>query len=550
MGRVIGVLMFCLVFCGGMAQKPTPGKGNGGDGPKLVVGIVIDQMRADYLYRFMDKYGEGGFKRLLRQGFEFRNTNYDYVPTYTGPGHAAIYTGTTPYYNGIIGNDWYDRAAGRSVYVTGDDGVSSVGTASAAGKMSPRRLMTTTMTDELRLSNNKQSKVIGVCLKDRGSILPAGHLPTAAYWFDNKSGNWITSTYYAEALPGWVSAFNDKKLGDFYLSKPWNTLYPIAEYTSGLANGSDYRNDYKGEASNQFPHDLPGIKNAIGYELVRSSPFGNSFVTDFAIETLDQEKMGKGAFTDFLAVSYSSTDYVGHQFGINSIEVQDTYARLDRDLERLFAYLDKSVGMDNVLLFLSSDHGAAQTPAQMVALGIPAGIFNSGKLKEQLSEVLVKSYGAGNWVLAYDNEQVYLNNALILEKGLKREEVLGRCLDYLRLMEGVQEVFSLSGGDSGAKGVHSERLFNGVSPSRSGDIAVVLQPGWFPGGYGSKGTAHGSGYSYDTHVPLVFMGWKIKQGSSGMAVNVTDIAATVCDLLRISFTNGNVGRPLGDLMRR
>lgn len=519
--------------------------------PKLVVGIVIDQMRYDYLYRFADKYGDGGFKRLLKQGFEFRNTNYDYVPTYTGPGHAAIYTGTTPYYNGIIGNDWYNKNIGGNVYVTGDENANPVGTESKAGKMSPRRLLTTTMTDELRLSNNKQSKVIGVCLKDRGSILPAGHIPTAAYWFDNKTGNWITSTYYTAELPAWVNNFNNKKSCDQYLSKPWNTLFPIEQYTVGLANGSPYRNNYKGEVLNQFPHNLPAIKEKIGYELIRSSPFGNSFVTDFAIETLEQEKMGKGKFTDFLALSYSSTDYVGHQFGINAIETQDTYARLDRDLERLFKYLDNSVGMQNVLIFLTADHGAAQTPAQMTDFGIPAGIFNTDKIKQNLNDFIVKSYGAGNWVQAYENQQFWLNNQLILEKNINRTDLVYKCIGFLKQLEGIQEVYATQDNQSKSKNIHADKLYNGISPIRSGDLALVLQPNWFEGEYTTHGgTTHGSGYSYDTHVPLLWMGWKIKHGSSALPVDITDIAPTVCDLLHISFTNASVGNPLSDTIMK
>ncbi|RYG23217.1 MAG: alkaline phosphatase family protein, partial [Chitinophagaceae bacterium] len=277
--------------------------------PKLVIGIVVDQMRADYVYRFYDKLGDGGFKRFLKKGFDCRNTNYDYVPTYTGPGHAAIYTGTPPALNGIVSNDWYDRESKKNVYVAGDDNTEPVGTSSASGKMSPHRLLTTTVTDELRLSNNQQSKVIGVCLKDRGSIMPSGHMPNGAYWFDNTTGNWITSTYYSKDLPQWVKDFNGKKLCDSYLSKPWTTLYPIEKYTVGLPNGAPFRHAYKGEAENKFPHDLPAIKDKTGYELMRSTPFGDSFTVDFAIETLQNEKMGMGNFTDFLALSFSCTDY-------------------------------------------------------------------------------------------------------------------------------------------------------------------------------------------------------------------------------------------------
>lgn len=553
MKKKIGISILLLAVTAIQAQKNNVSKNKTiSKHPKLVIGIVVDQMRYDYLYRFADKYGKGGFNRFLSQGFECSNTNYNYVPTYTGPGHAAIYTGTTPQYNGIIANDWYDAKIGRSVYVTEDTTVTTIGSESTAGKMSPRKLLSTTITDELQLSNNKQSKVIGICLKDRGSILPAGHFPAAAYWFDNKSGNWITSSYYANQLPLWVQQFNTKKLCDQYLAKPWTTLFPIEQYTVGLANGSSFRNPYKGEEKNEFPHDLPAIKNAIGYELIRSTPFGNSFTVDFAIEALTQEKMGTGKFTDFLALSFSSTDYVGHQFGINAIETQDTYARLDKDLERLFAHLDKTIGMDNVLIFLTADHGAAETPAHMQSLNIPSGVFSSDKIKEKLSKHISAIYGEGNWILHYNNQQFWLNNVLIEEKKLNKKELVDNCILFLKKMEGVQDVYNTSElSQLNTANQHIDKLVLGISPIRSGDIAIVLQPGWFDAPYAAKGgTTHGSGFAYDTHVPLLWLGWKIKQGSSATPVNITDIAATLSNLLHISKTNASIGIPINKLINK
>jgi len=526
------------------------GKAISNNQPKLVIGIVVDQMRADYVYRFADKFGEGGFNRLLSQGFECSNTNYNYVPTYTGPGHAAIYSGTVPYYNGIIANDWYERKVGHKVYVTEDTTVKTIGSNSDAGKMSPRRLLSTTITDELQLFNNKQSKVIGICLKDRGSILPAGHFPHSAYWFDNKTGNWITSSYYTNELPTWVNRFNDKKLAEQYLSKPWNTLYPIAQYTVGLANGSPFRLPYKGEESNQFPHDLPKIMNKEGYELLRSTPFGNSFTTDFAIETIAQEKLGKGNFTDFLALSFSSTDYIGHQFGINAIETEDTYARLDKDLERFFRFVDSSIGIENVLIFLTADHGAAQTPSQMQSLNIPAGIFKSHKIKDSLSKFISKQYGEANWVLHYDNQQFWLNNSLLENKKLDRNKLIEICLNYLKKMEGVQDVFNTADLlNSNTTAGLVDHLIRGISPLRSGDILMTLQPGWFDAHYAANGgTTHGSGHVYDTHVPLYWFGWHIKQGASSSPVFITDIAATLSDLLHIARPNACIGNPLTEML--
>lgn len=519
--------------------------------PKLVVGIVVDQMRADYVYRFADYYGKGGFKRFLTQGFDCRNTQYNYVPTFTGPGHAAVYTGSVPAYNGIISNDWYERSWGKMRYVVGDPTVEPVGTDASTGKMSPASLLSTTVTDELRLSNNKQSKVVGVCLKDRGSVLPAGHMPTAAYWFDNKTGNWITSSYYTKDLPQWVKTFNAKKYPDEILSQKWETLLPISNYTLGLKDGDDYRNNFKGETDGKFPHDLAQIRQSEGYELIRKTPFGNTFTLDFAIQALENEHMGKGNFTDFLALSFSCTDYVGHQFGINAIELQDTYVRLDRDLERLFTYLDKNYGMDNVLIFLTADHGGAQTPDYLTANGIPAGFIQEKGMKKQLNELVSAKFGAGEWIEDYGSQQIYLNYKTIEDKKADMAEVIDLIRIDLKKKPGIQEVWDVHEIEklSGSGNALRQRMVNGVNPKRSGDIAIMLQPGWLDGEYAAhKGTTHGSGWSYDTHVPLLWLGWKIKNGSSAAEVSVSDIAPTVSDLLRISQPSAAVGKPISDMI--
>lgn len=544
--------LFCLLFFAFSlnAQKNTKSDIKR---PKLVIGIVVDQMRADYVYRFAEYYGEGGFKRFLKQGFDCRNTNYNYVPTYTGPGHAAIYTGSVPAFNGIISNDWYDRGWGKGRYVVSDPNVKPIGTEASTGKMSPASLLSTTVTDELRLSNNKQSKVIGVCLKDRGSVLPAGHMPSAAYWYDNTTGNWVTSSFYTNDLPQWVKDFNSKKLADSYLSKPWETVFPIEKYTLGLADGDNYRNNFKGETTGKFPHDLAEIRKNEGYELLRKTPFGNTFTLDFALETIQKENLGKGKYTDFLALSFSSTDYVGHQFGINAIELQDTYVRLDRDLERLFNYIDKNFGMENVLIFLSADHGAAQTPDYLTDNGIPGGFLPEKDFQKKLNDYISESFGKADWIEDYGSQQIYLNYKTLEEKKVEASAVIAKLRPYLKKFAGVQEVWDISDiEDINASGnEHRQRIANGVHPKRSGDIAIMLQPGWLEGEYAAhKGTTHGSGWSYDTHVPLLWLGWKIKNGSSSAPVSISDIAPTVSDLLSISFPNATVGKPITDMITK
>lgn len=529
-------------------KKDNPRTGQASlDRPKLVVGIVVDQMRYDLLYRYWSKYSAGGFRRLVEQGFSCENTHYNYVPTYTGPGHAAVYTGATPATNGIIGNEWFVREAGKSTYVTEDSTVTTVGSTSLAGKMSPRHLLSSTITDELRLATQMESKVIGLALKDRGSILPAGHTPSAAYWYDGATGNWITSSYYMNDLPQWLKAFNARKLSDQYLSQPWKTLLPINQYTESLPDDQPFELPFDGETKAVFPHDLPAIKQRSDYDLLRKTPFGSTLTLDLALETLRQEKMGKGSATDFLALSFSSTDYVGHQFGPDAIETEDTYLRLDRDLERLLTFLDTWVGKNQTLVFLTADHGVAPVPAYMKKVRVPAGIFDGRTVvKSALKSHLDESFGKGDWLVDYGNSQIYLNRPFIQSKKVPLADVQRRAAELMTLQIGV--AFAVAAADLPMLSAHNstyQRLLSGYHYGRSGDVLLVLEPSWFDGNPASKGgTTHGSNYSYDTHVPLLWYGWKIAPGATVAPVRITDIAPTIASLLKILEPNGNSGTPI------
>jgi predicted AlkP superfamily pyrophosphatase or phosphodiesterase len=533
---------------------PVSAQKNKGDlsRPKLVVGIVVDQMRYDYLYRYWDKYGQQGFKRLLREGFSYENAQYNYAPTYTGPGHASIYTGTTPAIHGIVGNDWYDRATAKNMYCTEDKTVQSVGSTSAAGLMSPKNLLTTTITDELRLATNRQSKVIGVSLKDRGAILPAGHMANAAYWFDGSNGNWITSTFYMRELPAWVQAFNARKLSDKYLAQPWTPLLPLDQYTESTPDDNEFEKPFNGQPRPVFPHDLPKLRGA-SFDLLRSTPFGNTFTKDFAMEAVQAEQLGKGNSTDFLALSFSATDYVGHQFGPNSIEAQDTYLRLDQDLAELLAFLDKQVGKKQYLVFLSADHGAAPVPAFSSSVRVPAGSISPREMQDSVRKLLQQQYGPGNWVLSFINRQVYLNHPLIAAKKLDLTRIREQVASYLQHFEGVLQVtpagnLTRSSLESGL----DSYIQKGYQFPRSGDVVVTLLPGWFEGYQGkeTKGTTHGSSNAYDTHVPLIWYGWQVKKGASSARVSITDIAPTLAQWLRIMEPNANTGSPLLEVLNR
>ncbi|PIQ22041.1 MAG: alkaline phosphatase family protein [Cytophagales bacterium CG18_big_fil_WC_8_21_14_2_50_42_9] len=530
------------------AQK----KEKGLERPKLVVGIVVDQMRYDYLYRYWDKYGNDGFKRLIQDGFSYENAHYNYVPTYTGPGHASIYTGTTPAIHGIIGNNWYDRATGKDVYCTDDKTVQSVGSTSVWGKMSPANLITTTITDQLRLATNMQSKVIGVCIKDRGSILPAGHAANAAYWYDGTNGAWITSTYYLQELPQWVQEFNNRKLPDKYLSQPWTTLLPLAQYTESTSDDNAFENKFSAEQRPVFPHDLPKLKGN-SWDIIRSTPFGNTLTKDFAMAAVRAENLGKGTNTDFLALSFSSTDYVGHQFGPNSIEAEDTYLRLDKDLGEFLKFLDAYVGKNDYLVFLSADHGAAHAPAYANSVKLPVGTLSGKVIQDSLETFLSKQYGTGNWVTTYMNYQVYLNHALIESKKINMAEMQEKVANYLLRFDGVLKTTTTADLNKMQPEYGLEGLMQrGYLRRRSGDVLVTLLPGWFEGNNGkeSKGTTHGTAFAYDTHVPILWYGWQVKKGASAERVSITDIAPTLAQWLHIMEPNGTTGHPLRQVLNR
>jgi predicted AlkP superfamily pyrophosphatase or phosphodiesterase len=534
MKKIIGsaVLLLSVLFTS--AQVPAS--------PKLVVGIVVDQMRYDYIYRYWNKFGEDGFKRLVNEGFSCKNTAYNYVPTYTGPGHASVYTGTTPAIHGIIGNIWYDRVKGKKVYCTEDPTVKGIGSDSHSSQMSPALMLATTITDQLRLSNSMGSKVISISIKDRSAILPGGHTANAAYWYNALSGKFITSSYYVQQLPAWVEDFNKKQMPDIYLSKPWNTLLPIDQYTESLSDDNKYEGLFKGESKPVFPHNLPEIKKQSGYDLLSSTPFGNTFTKDFAIEAIKFEQLGKGKFTDFLAISFSPTDYVGHQFGTNSVEVEDTYLRLDKDIADLLKFLDNNIGKNNFLVFLTADHAAVESPSYLHDLKIPSGNFNSGDAVGSLKYFFKNTYG-DSLVEYYTNQQFYLKRKVIEEKKLNMPEVLQKGADYLMRFEGVAGTLTaITISNSGINDGIGLMIKNGYSQKRSGDIVVNLEPGWVE--WESTGTTHGSPYSYDTHVPLIWFGWKIRQGNSSEPVNITDIASTLADLLNIQAPNGCTGKPI------
>ena len=512
--------------------------------PKLVVGIVIDQMRWDFLYRYYDRYSKGGFKRLMNDGFNCENTFIPYTPTVTAAGHTCIYTGSVPAIHGIVGNGFYDYSLNREVYCSEDKSVQTVGATNDNGKMSPKNMLVTTICDELKLATNFRSKVIGIALKDRGAILPAGHSADAAYWYDSKVGKFISSSYYFKELqlPKWVQDFNASNVINNYYQKNWNTLYSVATYTQSDSDTNSYESLVLGNDQKQFPYNLTRFIDKKDFGKIRSTPYGNSLTFDFAKSALISEQLGKDSITDFLAVSFSSTDYVGHAFGPNSVEVEDTYLRLDKDLETFLNFLDKQVGANNYTLFLSADHGVAHNPTFLKNHKLPNGGVVGSEVDKSLNDNLKSIYGIDSLCIGSWNYQFYLNHTLLQDKKLDKSKVVESTIAFLQNIEGVDRAIEYSKlEETILPRSIKEQFANGYYPNRCGDVFVLLKPGYIDDEYGGKGTTHGIWSPYDAHIPLLFYGNGIAKGKEYDKVYMTDIAPTLSSLLHIQMPSGCVG---------
>ena len=524
--------------------------------PKLVVGIVVDQMRWDYLYRYYPRYSHDGFRRLISDGFNCQQTMLSYIPAYTAPGHTCIYTGSVPSIHGIAGNNWIDNRTGRNWYCVDDDAVTEAN--DTAHSFSPRNLLVSTVTDELRLATNFHSRVFGVAIKDRGSILPAGHAANAAYWYNDKTGNFVTSTYYDKKYwsPDWLKTFNDNgNRADNLAKQNWELLDNIAAYTQSTSDTNGFEDVFKGESLPVFPHKVSMLSRPDRLGALKTMPAGNTLTLDMAKACIAGEKLGGGDFTDFLCVSLSSTDYTGHQFGPNSVEAEDMFVRLDGELASFFKYLDETVGRGNYLLFLTADHGAAHNPQYLLSKNIPAGIWHnaSADLNSYLQEQFKSPVPL---VTAIANYQVFFNDTFLIgNKSFNRDQIKASAIDWLtnvmpkRYNVPVQYVMDMNDLNKTAVPEPIRQMaVNGYYHNRSGSVLIILNPGWFDSDR-FTGTTHGSWNPYDTHIPLLWYGWHVPRGESHTEVHMTDIAPTVAALLHIQMPNGCVGKPITDLIK-
>ncbi|GAC1537471.1 MAG: alkaline phosphatase family protein [Sediminibacterium sp.] len=552
MKRTIVATCLGLLSFTSFAQKPLkPIPEQGIKHPKLVVGIVVDQMRWDYLYRFYDLYkANGGFKRLLGKGFTCDNTSVPYLPTVTACGHTCVYTGSVPAVHGITGNNWWDNNLQRTVYCTEDKTVQGVGSSNTgdAGQMSPNNVFVTTITDELRLSTNFRSKVIGLSIKDRGSIIPAGHAANAAYWYDNKSGNFITSTYYMKTLPAWMQQFNERRLVDSFYDKNWNRALPEEIYKEYCdADENAYESKPFGSSAVAMPYDLKQFRGK-DFSKIASTPFGNDLLLELVKSTLQAEQMGEHEVTDFLAVSFSSTDYVGHAFGPNSWEVLDTYVRLDETLGNLFDYLDQTIGRGQYTTFLTADHAGAHIPGFLKKRHLPGGHWEDGEIKKELADHLKQQYNQANLINAVMEYDIYLNHRLIDSAKMDEQAIKHSITQYLLQNEMILQIVDKKQAATAPVPARlRDMLVNSYNPQRSGDLQIIMKSGVLDGG--KTGMSHGVWNAYDTHIPLVWYGWGIKQGSMNKETYMTDIAPTLAALLHIQMPSGAVGKVIGEVIK-
>lgn len=524
--------------------------------PRLVVGVVVDQMRTDHIYRYWHNFGEGGFKRLVNGGAFLRDAHYNYMPTKTGPGHASIYTGTTPAYHGIVGNDMYVRATGEGLYCAQDKEARCVGDATHPGQRSPVNLLCSTLADELERLTAQRSRTIAIAWKDRGAILPIGRTGDVGYWnSEGANGNWVTSDWYRDSLPHWVQKFNALGLAARYMEHTWDLLLPIERYTQVLPDLNPYEIPLPGAASPILPQDLAALFTASGKNtaLMRYLPWGNTLATDFALAALKAEELGSDEVTDLLALSYGAPDELGHLMGIRSLEMEDMYLRLDREIARLLDALDEQVGVGRYTLFLTSDHGVADVPAYLSDLKGSAGYMETKELAATIDKSLSDRFGNGRWVRRIINEQVFLSDSLIaarkLDASVVQDHVAALLLSDPRIAEAItahdlrrNEYTDMVRG----------AVQRGYMPLRSGDVCFVLRPGhidpksWAIG----HGTEHASPWNHDTHVPVVFYGQGVRAGEVYRRTHITDIAPTIAMIVGMPPPDAATGSPVPEVILR
>ena len=542
--KFLSLLIFTIFTFQSVAQKRNRIPS---EKPKLVIGIVIDGMRYDYIYRYWNNFKDNGFKKLINEGTFCKNANYNYLFTQSSVGYATISTGAMPSSHGIIADKLYQRSKGKLVSCTLDKKVHCIGSDCETGNMSPKNLLTSTLADELNLSNNHKSKIISISMNANDAILSGGHTANAAYWFDKKTGDWVTSSFYMDSLPTWVVDFNKKKIPDIYLDRQWNPILPVEQYTEGNTQGNSQRIGFYKKSG--FPYDLLKLKKkSKNYEVLKNTPFGNTYTKDFAIATIINEKLGTDNYPDVLTVGFSATEDISNDCGPNSIELEDAYIRLDREIAHFLSFIEDNIGKNNVLIFLTSNHGTSYAPQTLIDKKIPAGYFNSDRALLLLRTYMNAVYGSGNWIKAYYDKSIYLDRNLIEDSQLSLQDVQTKVAQFLIQFSGVANTITATTLENTdfSKGIF-KKMQNSFNQERSGDVIINLEPAWIEkGNYVAQSN---SPYNYDTHVPLIWYGWKIKRSTLNRNILINDIAPTIANFLNIAQPNACSGNVINDITK-
>jgi predicted AlkP superfamily pyrophosphatase or phosphodiesterase len=559
--QLLAAAVLSLTITQAFAQQPVTGsfRAEKSTRPKLVVVVVIDQFRQEYLTRYSKYFGKDGFNRLIKGGANLTQAHYSHATTYTGPGHAQILSGSFGHTNGIIGNRWWNPARNQveTMFYDPDAKIPGVELSPKDDDTSPRNFIGDNLCDQLLLSNHMKSKAIGIALKDRAAIMLAGKLGRA-YWFHESLGRMVTSTYYAPDVPAWVQAFNARRIPDSYLGKAWTKSLPEQEYSMSRADDFPQETDVE-DLGKTFPHvltDKSGKPTPAFYTAFTATPFGTDYTLQLAREAIENEQLGRDEYPDILGVSITPTDIAGHAFGPDSQEIQDMVARLDGQLGEFFNYFDRNFKRSDVVIALTSDHGATPIPEYVNSLGIDAHRIKKKQLSDAITAALDKQFGKpdgdAKWITVLEDPGVFLNHAVIDAKQLDASDVEYAAGEAALTVPGIQAYYT------------RDQFMNNMTPNnrwaamyekafhheRSGDVLLQPKPFYFWGSYGERdtGSTHGSPYEYDTHVPLLLWGNGIKPGQYSLPVDISDLAPTLANILGVNPPAGNEGRALSEVL--
>lgn len=534
------IILLCSIFF----NQNLIAQNNFNKPPKLVVGIVIEEMRYEMLLRYWDSFGENGFKKIINQGAVCTQTHHNYLITQNGVGQASIVTGTTPSNHGIISDEWYNRLSDKIVGCADDSQFNMINGEVSMGNYTPKNIISSTIGDEIKLTNNSKSKVISIALNPISSVISGGKLGNYAFWFNNHDGGWITGNYYTDSLPTWVEEFNAKGFQDIYIRKTWASMHSLNEnYTKSLPDENNFEIGFSNYRYT-FPYDLSFLQNRSGnYKYLKYTPYGNIFTKDFAIAAIIGEDLGKDDYTDFLSVSFSATNYVGDLFGPRSVEIEDLFLRLDKDLEHFVNFLDDELGLENVLVYITSDRGVSDVPEFLIHKKQNAGVFDGSKAAALLNSYLSILYEDGAWIKSYHSRQIYFNQSLVDQSGVDLLELQQKAASFMVQFTGVSNALpGLTLNTTSFKSGINQKIQNSYNQKRSGDVIVNLEPGWIE--KNGRATNSGSGYTYDTHVPLIWFGWHVKNVRIDEPIEIIDIAPTISWILNITAPNSSTGKPI------